>query len=70
MKPQDALISKELLVQEIMALPDSEPMLKAIWNMLDARKKKPIRFTKHGRPIRSEEEMSQQECPYPYEPDL
>jgi hypothetical protein len=63
------MTTKEIVMKEIEKIPDTEPMLKLILDMLEANKIA-IRKTKNGRPIRTQKDMANIDCPYPYEADI
>lgn len=63
------MTTKEMVIKEIEKISDTEPLLKLILDMLEANKTA-VRKTQNGRPIRTQKDMENIDCPYPYEAGL
>lgn len=63
------MTTKEMVIKEIEKLPENDPLLKVILEILDAYQTTG-RKTKNGRLIRTRQDMANIDCPYPHEVDL
>jgi hypothetical protein len=63
------MTTKAMVIKEIEKLPENDPLLKVILEILQAYQTTG-RKTPSGRPIRTRQDMANIDCPYPYEVDL
>lgn len=72
--------TKELLIKQIMEIPDAAPLLEEVLTFLESKKKESKNQSGllqawdgktmwHGRPVVKLEDLKQIQCPFPPEPD-